>query len=279
MKGGFTLYNGKFHKENDLLFSGLDLFRLTSGIKESFRTENNLILFAEDNFDYLLRGLTSIHLPVPKDWNLSRFKSDVSRLLNKNHFYLAAKVTIHLIPSTSGTEYLMSAEELSNGFYPIVESNLLIDFYTEGSKSVSKQSAFELSSRALWTSATHAAMAQGKNNLILLNQQESACESIGGSFGYISNKTVYFPSVRANGYIPPILSSIKRCVQKCGYMSREIESISKEDLMNADELFLIDNCLGILSVLGLNSRRYYKSETMALAHKLQEIARVEHPST
>ncbi len=278
MKGGFTLYNGKFHKESDLLFSGLDLFRLNSGIKESFRTENNLILFAEDNFNYLLRGLTSMHLSVPKDWNLSRFKSDVSRLLNKNHFYLAAKVTIHLIPGTNGTEYLMTGEELPNGFYPIIESNLLIDFYAEGTKSESKLSAFEPSSRALWISATHSAIAQGRNNLILLNQDGLPCESIGGSFGYISNKMVYFPGVRANGYAPPLLNSIKRCVQKCGYMTKELESISKDELMNADELFLIDNCLGILSVLGLNSRRYYKSETIILAHKLQEIAKAEHPS-
>jgi len=40
-------------------------------------------------------------------------------------------------------------------------------------------------------------------------------------------------------------------------------------------MFLIDNCLGIQKVLGLNNRRFYSTKTAAIALKLKEIAMKE----
>jgi hypothetical protein len=160
MKGGYILFNGKFFPENQPLFNGTDLFRLNIGIRESFRTENNLVLFGEDNFNYLLNSLLSIGLPIPDDWDMPRFTRDVSRLLNKNHFFLASRVFIYLIPGISGTDYLLKAEEIQQGYYPINDMGLLCDFYNESAKPTSKYHAYEPSSRFLWTAATKPSQSQ-----------------------------------------------------------------------------------------------------------------------
>jgi branched-subunit amino acid aminotransferase/4-amino-4-deoxychorismate lyase len=278
MKGGYILYNGKFYRESDPLFTGADLYRLNNGIRESFRTENNLVMFAEDNFNYLINSLLSIGLPIPKDWDLPRFMKDVSRLLNKNHFFLAAKVVIHLIPGSLGTDFLLTAEEVPVGFYPINEAGLLIDFYDEGAKAPSIYHAYEPSSRFLWIAATRAALLNSKNNLILSNNDGYACESIGGTFGYLIDGTAVFPDPEAQGYCPPILGVVMECAEQYGFEIIEKSEISHEDLLKADELFLIDNCLGIQLVLGLNSRRYYTTGATNIALKLSEMARAEHPS-
>jgi len=278
VKGGYILYNGKFYSENDPLFTGADLYRLNTGIRESFRTENNMVIFAEDNFNYLINSLLSIGLPIPKDWDLPRFMKDVSRLLNKNHFFLAAKVVIHLIPGVSGTDYLLTAEEIPAGFYPVNESGLLIDFYTEGAKAPSIYHAYEPSSRFLWIAATRAALSSSKNNLILSNNDGFACESIGGTFGYLIDGTAVFPASEAQGYCPPILGVVMECAEQFGFEIFEKKEISHEDLMLADELFLIDNCLGIQLVLGLNSRRYYTTGSTNISLKLSEMAKDENSS-
>lgn len=278
MKGGYILYNGKFYRESDPLFTGADLYRLNTGIRESFRTENNFVMFAEDNFNYLINSLLAIGLPIPKDWDRPRFIRDVSRLLNKNHFFLAAKVFIHLIPGTSGTDYLLTAEEIPVGFYPINEAGLLIDFYDEGAKAPSIYHAYEPASRFLWTAATRAAISGSKNNLIIFNNDGFACESIGGTFGYLIDGTAVFPAPEAQGYSPPILGVIMESAEQYGFEIIEKKEISHEDLLLADELFLIDNCLGIQQVLGLNSRRYYTTGTTNIAMKLSEVAKDEHPS-
>ncbi|NEW83937.1 MAG: aminotransferase class IV [Mariniphaga sp.] len=276
MKGGYILYNGKFYRESETLFTGADLYRLNTGIRESFRTENNLVIFAEDNFNYLINSLLSIGLPIPKDWELPRFVRDVSRLLNKNHFYLAAKVVIHLIPGTSGTDYLLTAEEVPVGFYPISEGGLLIDFFDEGAKAPSIYHAYEPSSRFVWIAATRAALSKSKDNLILSNNEGFACESIGGTFGYLIDGTAVFPAPEAQGYCPPILGVVMECAEQFGFEVTEKKEISHEDLLLADEMFLIDNCLGIQLVLGLDSRRYYTTGTTNIAVRLSEMAREEH---
>ena len=278
MKGGYILYNGKFHRENDPLFTGADLNRLNSGIRESFRTENNMVLFANNNFNYLINSLLSMGLPVPADWNLPRFTRDVSRLLNKNHFFLAAKVVIHLIPGVTATDYLLTAEEIPPGFYPINDVGLLIDYYDDAAKCPSMYNAGEPSSRFLWVAATRKALSISKHNLILSDSEGFACESIGGTFGYLSGKTAVFPASPSQGYSPPLLKVVMECAKLCEFEIIEKKEISHEDLQNADELFIIDNCFGIQLVKGLGGRRYYTTGSTKIAFKLSEIARKEHPS-
>jgi branched-subunit amino acid aminotransferase/4-amino-4-deoxychorismate lyase len=276
MKGGYVLFNGRFYRETDPLFTGADLYRLNTGIKESFRTENNMAIFAEDNFNYLVNSLLALGLPIPDEWNLPRFRRDVSRMLNKNHFYLAAKIIIHLVPGISGTDYLLMAEELPVGFYPVREGGLLTDFYKDGVKTPSIASAYEPSSRFLWAAATRAVLFSSKQNYILLNNKGFACESIGGSFGYLTDQNAVFPAIESNGYIPPIMGVVMECAEQCGYNIIEEKEINRTDLLNAGELFLIDNCNGIQPVLGLNTRRYYNTGTATIALKLSETARKEH---
>jgi len=253
VKGGYILANGKFHCENDLLFTGLDLHKLSNGIKESFRAENNLILFVEDNFNHLVKAMTALGFPIPKDWDLPRLLQDVSRLLNKNHLFLAARVSIHLFPESDNTDYLLTAEEIPKGFYPLNEPGLLIDFYEEGEKSDTNLNAYEPSSRFLWISATNVAKAKSKHNLILSNKKGFACEGIASSFGYLKDNSAIFPSPASCGYHPPINAKIMKCTKICGFNVVVKDDISHEDLLNADELFLIDNCLGIQKVLGLKN--------------------------
>ena len=272
MKGGYILVNGKFQRDNDPLFTSLDLQRLGNGIKESFRAENNIILFAEENYNYLVKAISAIGFGLPKEWDLSRLRHDVSRLLNKNHLFLAAKVHVHFFYGTENTDYLMSAEEIPRGFYPLNEQGLMIGFYEEGVKSDTGLNCFETSSRFLWITAAHKALSKSKHNMIIFNNKGYACEGIAASFGFIKDNTAVFPSVGSLGYQPPLNSKIIKCAKNCGYKVSLKNDISHEDLLNADELFLIDNCLGIQKVLGLENRRYYSTKTAAIAMKLNELA-------
>lgn len=268
------LLNGRFYRENDPVFSGVDIFRLNSGAKGSFRAENNMVMFARDNYNYLANMLLSMGLPLPRDWGLPRFERDVSRLLNKNHFYLAAKVSILFFPGSSETNYLLTAEELPGGFYPVNEAGMLTDFYLEGHKGATPHSAYEPASRFLWATASRIASLSSKGNLILLNSKGWACETIGGSFGYIVDKKAVFPSAGSYGYTPPILLTVMGCARESGFEIVEKEDIGREDLLNANELFLIDNCLGVQLVLGLGNERYYTTNSTSIALKLRDMAKM-----
>ena len=169
----------------------------------------------------------------------------------------------------------MTAEEIPAGFYPVKEGGLLIDFFDEMAKGSSFLNAYEPSSRMLWTTATLTATLLSRHNLIILNHRGFGCESIGGSFGYLRDKTAVFPAPESQGYAPPIFEVVKTCAEKCGYKIQEKKEIRREELLDADELFLIDNSLGLRPVLGLCARRYYTSETLMIAKMLGDTARKE----
>ena len=114
---------------------------------------------------------------------------------------------------------------------------------------------------------------QSKQNLILLNSKGFACESIGGSFGYLTGQKAFFPSPASLGYIPAMTDMVKNCAEECGYQLHIIPEIKRTDLLDADELFLIDNCQGVQPVLGLYARRYYTAGTLNIVLKLGETAR------
>lgn len=272
MKGGYILLNGKFYPESEPLFAGLEVDSLNAAISNSFRAENNEILFPLENYLYILDHLAAYEIPAPKDWDPPRFRKDVSRLLNKNHLFLAAKVTIRFFKRNESTEFLLTAEEIPRGFYPINENGLLIDFFNEGSKGDTIFNHFESSSRFLWLSAKLSANSKSKHNLLISNSKNFICEGIGVSFGYYIENALILPSKEISGHYPPLINIIAKYAHENGLQVRFKSDISRNDLLEAEEVFLIDNCLGIQKVLGLNHRRYYSTKTTLLSSIITELA-------
>ena len=274
MKGGFVLYNGKFVSAEEKLFSGSELFRLEAGIKVWFRTEDNEILFHEQNYAYLCAATRAVNLALPEDFDLggARLQRDVSRLLNKNKFYLAARVIVYLFPGIKGTDVLMTAEEIPRGFFPMNENGLLIDIFDEGRKSDTVMNAYETGSRFLWMIAAAKAQSMHRQNMILLNHAGYCCEGIGTSFGFIQENMLYIPSIKSGGYRVVLGEMVQEAARQAGFMTAENDKITLTDLEKAEEVFLIDNTLGIQWILGIGNRRYYSTKTFEIVKKLQLMA-------
>lgn len=272
MKGGYVLLNGKFHPQSEPLFTGLECDALNTLIKHSFRAENNEILFPLENYLSILDHLSAFDIPVPRDWDIARFRKDVSRLLNKNHLFLAARVNIHFFKGSENTGFLLTAEEIPRGFYPLNENGLLIDFYEEGSKGNTLFNSFESSSSYLWLSAKRLASQKGKQNLLISNSEKFICEGISVSFGYFTENKLIFPSKETGGYFPPLIKIIAKYAAENKLEVLFKSDITRKDLLEADEVFLIDNCLGIQKVLGLNNRRYYSTKTTILSSLIKDRA-------
>jgi len=274
MKGGYIQYNGKFFRDEQLLFSGRDLFRLGIGLQESFRAENNEILFLEDVYQHVIEAAESINLSLPADFDSAgmRLNRDVARLLNKNKLFLAARVIIQLFPGADGADIVLSAEDIQRGFFPLNDNGLLLDLFTEATKAKSRIGNFEPGGRLLWIMAANTASNSGKHNMILLNNDGHPCEAIGCSFAFLKDEKIIFPAPESGGYQSTITKQIAQSAELCGYKTIERSDIDLEELLDADEMFLIDNSLGIQKVMGFRDRRYYSAKTTAIALQFTELA-------
>lgn len=277
MKGGYFLVNGRFYKEEEPVFNLSELSCRSEGFSEVFRAEHNEVLFASSISQQLLRiaeafGLSMADIIDP-DGRLLR--KDVSRLLNKNKLYLAAKVTIQLFPIDGKTQCVLAATELERGYYPLADNGLLLLFYKDHLSYFKGDGDFPYSNSTIQNAARRKAIELNRPNLILLNREEYACESIGGSFGYLKENQAFIPSYRTGGYQCSIAREVIESIRKAHFEVFESDQITSDDLLNADEVFLFDACHGIQKVLGLEERRYYSVKTQLIAERLSDMAKSE----
>ena len=275
MKGGFFLLNGKFHKEDEAVFSLADLPGTMEGFSEAFRAEHNEILFPQSISKHLLATAATADADLTGyiDSEGRLLRKDVSRLLNKNKLYLAARIEIRIFPSDTRLNILLRAEEIEKGYYPIQEPGLLISFAPDRLKEIRSTSSYSPTGFFVRQGARRKADESKKQNLILLNTAGYACESLNGSFGYFHEGTVIFPSAGSGGYRCAILDEVIRCTKDAGFQIVERDKIEVGELLHAEEIFLFDACNGIQKVLGLEEQRYYSTKTLWIAAKLSALAR------
>jgi len=275
MKGGYFLFNGKFHKEEDAVFTLADLSLRTEGFREQFRAEHNEVLFATSISRHLIDTADTIgaELTGVIDSGAKLLRKDVSRLLNKNKLYLAAKIELQLYSSDDRVNLLLRAEETERGYYPLKEPGLLLSLYRDRLKEISPVAAYATSGTFLWQKASHAAKALGQSNMILLNALGFACECIHGSFALINDNQVLFPAASSGGYRSAIQQEVIESARAAGFQATEKEAITTEELLTAEELFLFDSSNGIQKVLGLEERRYFSTKTHLIAGIFSAMAR------
>jgi hypothetical protein len=277
MKGGFYLFNGQFHKENESVFSLADLNRSTEGWIEFFRAEHNEILFLKSICNHLVKNASNVGIDL---WSLidsegRLLRKDVSRLLNKNKLYLAARIGIQVFPSEGKTSMLLWAEEMERGYYPINETGLILSFYDENTTGQTPSFFNGINGFCQMQIARRKAEEIKKPNMILLNQMGEAFGSIFGSFAYIVQDKVHFTSENSGGYRCAIQNEIIQSVTEAGFIPLEKDKITQEELLNAEELFLFDSCHGIQKVLGLEDQRYFSTKTRLIAEKLRSKAMLD----
>ncbi|MCX6221164.1 MAG: aminotransferase class IV [Bacteroidia bacterium] len=275
MKGGYFLLNGRFHKETDAVFTVADMVQQAEGFCESFRAEHNEVLFVESISSHLMATAATIGTDLTGliDVDGRYLRKDVSRLLNKNKLYLAAKIVIQIFPSDSKINMLLRAEEIPRGYYPTVEPGLLISIFRDQLQEIHEISGYATSGLFVRQCATRRAKEFNQPNIILLNKEGNACETLDGSFAWLNKDQLFFTAEREGGYICAIREQVIRSAKDAGFEPVEKEKISPDELLQAEELFLFDSSNGIQKVLGLEDRRYFSTKTQLIAEKLSALAR------
>ena len=258
MKGGYFLFNGQFHKEGDAVFTLADLSQRALGFSEFFRAEHNEILFPLAISAHLVSTAESNGLEISgligSEGRLLR--KDVSRLLNKNKLYLAARIGVQIYRSGDKINIILSAQEIERGYYPLNEPGLLLSIYRDPLRVMPTFPTFCATTSFVWQTA-------------------GRITDFDSSFAFLSGDRVIFPSVASGGYRCSILEEVIQSAKEAGFPTEERDKISPDELLQADELFLFNSCSGIQKVLGLGERRYFSSKTKLIAEKLGARAKNE----
>lgn len=244
--------------ENAYIENTLELnraFKYGDGLFETLRLMNGEILFFHDHLDRLLAGMQVLKISIPNLWDANFFYQHICETLDKNNFHLNAIIRIRVwrnaagkyLPLQNQASLLIEVEEMNDGNYMWNEKGVSIDFSKNVRKSYDLLSNIKTSSALIYITAAMEAADNKVDEMIVLNAYDKIADATSSNVFMIKGEEFITPSLRDAGvagiFRYNLLEMFKHYNMKCTQ-----QSITKDDLMQADEIFLTNVVKGIQPV-------------------------------
>ena len=259
-------HNGKF------IESGLESnrgFLFGDGFFESMRIFKNQILLEELHLKRIQHSAALLQLNCNDNF-LQQLTADIKQLCastNLNH-HARVRVSIYRggagLYTTSSNEinYLITANELDS-FYLHSDNGLSIGIFEEQVKVPGKYSCLKSLSSQLYVMASIYAQQNHFDEVVILNHERNCIEGNTSNLFTISNNAIYTSPVSDGGVDGVFKNFLITLLQKNNF-KLEIQSISLDDLQNADEVFFCNAVRGIRWVNNLENKTYSKNITQSI---------------
>ena len=263
-KGEYIILNGEMLGTNQPFMKDNRAFRFGDGVFESIRIVNGLPYNLQFHIERMLEGANIISLDIPNHFSADYFKGQIKSLIEKNNIQAGGKVRISLFRDGEGAYFSKSnkaiffieASHLPNNYFILNENGLMVDIYSDVNKSVNILSKYKSINSLLPIMAANFAKANKLQECFILNAKGKIIESISSNIFIVSNGVLYTPPLE-DGCIGGIMrmNVINTAIEN-GITVYE-NTLSPQNLLAADEIFLTNAIQGIQWVGGYKSKRYF----------------------
>ncbi|MBK9048292.1 MAG: aminotransferase class IV [Bacteroidetes bacterium] len=259
----YIIYNGQLLPSGDA-FATADsrALRFGDGIFETMNVTDGRILFLNDHILRMQEGMRTLSLTLPSE-NLQEFVAhEIMKLLKANETD-AARVRISLwrsgsgfyLPENNGSEILFTASQLVQKNYFLNKSNLAIGIFTGQQKSPGVLSNLKSLNSQLYVYAAIKGKEMGFDEMLICNNQGNIIESTSSCLFLVKDGVLVTPPL-SDGCIAGVMrKNIIRIALHSGIQVTE-KSITENDLMDADEIWLTNVIQGVRTVTTFNEKRY-----------------------
>ena len=257
-------FNGRFLNKEDLQISPENRsFRYGDGLFESIRLYQNKLLWIEDHFTRLQKGMKLLGM-ASESFIPEKLINDALDLAYRNEIH-SGKIRLMVFrrdggnyrPTTDDIDYLITIENLEEPEYRLNPTGLRLGLFDEILKPLNALAPLKTSNALLYVLAANYSRHHDFDEVVLLNEHRRICEgSISNVFLVMPDGWILTPPEK-EGILPGVMRSVLlRILRKNGYRVIEKE-ILKDDLMKAEEIFLSNAIQGIRWVISFEKRRYY----------------------
>jgi len=262
------VYNGTFISENEnhLCFNNR-AFLYGDVIFETFRVNHRTVLYFNEHLARLIAGMKILKYNIPEKFTVFKnlLKDEILSLLNRNKIFKSARIRISVFrksgglytPATNEIDYIISATQLKNENFVLNSEGLQISIFPDITKPINRFSPFKTGNSLIFTLAGVYKKEIGVDDCLILNDKNQIIEAVSSNLFLVKNKTLITPPV-SDGCINGIMrNEIIKSAKKHDIPCIE-QTVSEEDLLLADELFLTNSIKGIQWVVAFKEKRYYK---------------------
>jgi branched-chain amino acid aminotransferase len=270
-------YNGKIHPEGTPVI-GVDNrgLRYGDGLFETIKMINGKLLFEDDHFARLWKGLKALEFDVPKNLTVDFLQKEMTALAQKNGHANAARIRLNIVRGDGGLydaknhlpNYIIQSWPLapSNGEWN--SNGLVLGIYEAAKKSCDLLSNLKHNNYLPYVLAALKAKSQKWNDAIVLNTNGRICDTTIANIFIVKDGAVFTPSLQEGCVAGVMRRVVIQQVLKSGIDLIEKE-ISISELLAADEVFLTNSIYNIRWVQGIGDITFKNSLTYTIFSSLQ----------
>ena len=252
----FIIINGEIVKKSETGFTPFfwdEPFVITHKIWFGF---GGIPMFHEnlENIKLILKTLNAV---VPDLFTDERELFRITkRMLNKNKLYRSGIITCQIYIEKTDINTIISSFAFPDFDFPISKQGLIINFSEFEKYSGNPLNQFAFSNATQWKFAESRMQGTTFNNSIFFNEKGVACDCISANIFMIKGKVLHTPSIGTGCYTDSLRSLILETAPKTNLKVLESDEISKEDVIQMNEIFLASEEHGIQWVLGVENKRF-----------------------
>ena len=278
MNKNFICINGNYKIKDEYIFKISNrAFQYGDAIFETMFASHNQVRFFSEHIERLVNSMKILKMKVPERFisNTDSLHREITKLLNKNMFYKGARIRLTVFRNSTGLytpqsneiEYVIEANKLDNTKYELNSKGLKIDIYDEILKPKNILSKLKTTNTLLYILAGISKKEKFLDEILLLNTEQNVIETLSSNIFYVNNNIIFTPPIN-EGCVNGIMRKNIIKIATENNMEISISKITKEDLLNANEIFLTNAISGIKWVSAFRTKRYYNKVSKILIDKL-----------
>lgn len=265
-------YNGKIYPEGSPVVGADNRgLRYGDGLFETMKMKNGKIIFEDEHFARLWKGLNVLHFDIPKHFSAGKLQEEIVLLATKNSHAPAARIRLSVFRGDGGLydaknhvpNFIIQSWLLPEGNGEWNSNGLVMGIYEDAKKSCDILSNLKHNNYLPYVMAALAAKKEKWNDAILLNTYGRICDSTIANIFIIKDTAIFTPSLSEGCVAGVMRKSIIRHLLNTGYELAEKE-ISVEALLNADEVFLTNSIYNVRWVQRIGDTTYRNDITKSI---------------
>lgn len=272
-------YNGKLFSEQEKIIGPQNRgLRYGDGLFETIKCKRgNLVLF-DRHYERLITGMQLLHFDIPKIWSADRMTEEIIALAEKNGLK-DARIRINIIrgdgglydPENNHPAYIIEAMPLpATG--SLNENGLQLCIYRDAIKAAGKFSGIKNNNSLPYLTGAFFAKEKKCNDAVILNQSGYVCETTISNIFLLGDGVIKTPAI-TEGCVAGIMRRwLTEELKKEGYTVEE-GTVTIDELMNADEVFLSNSMYNMGWVKSTEEKEYSNRLCTEIFHLLQK----KHP--
>ncbi|WP_300025214.1 aminotransferase class IV [uncultured Maribacter sp.] len=256
--------------------------QLGDAVFEELRVLKGDIIFLEDHYLRLMSSMRILRMDIPMNFTMEFMEQEILKSISEGELKEAKQIKFTVFRNSShdfsksdnSISYFITHKTLADPFFILNDKAYEVELYKDFYKNSSMLSNLDTNNKMVNVVGAVYAQENDYQDCLLLNERKQVIESLNGNLFVVKGNQIKTAPVTdgcVNGILRKKLIDI---VSKLNDFEFLEESISPFELQKADELFIVNNIEGIISVTKYRKKDFVNVTAKNLIGKLNAAARM-----